>query len=105
MIDNNIPLIPKSEFHKCRFYIIGEDDMNDMSYVEVNNKEIFRNNLPVNNGLYNANMGTTDYNWVCSTCNNIKGICPGHFGHLNIKYPLKNPLLKDYLLKFLKKSL
>ena len=57
-----------SEIKKLEFYVLGtEEDYLD-SAVSVINKELFKGELPVAGGCYDANMGTTEYGWRCQKC-------------------------------------
>jgi DNA-directed RNA polymerase subunit A' len=83
--------------------VIGGEEISNDSYVSVTNKETFRSgDFPVQGGVYSPNLGTTDYAWNCTTCGNVKGVCPGHPGQIILKYPVKNPSYRDQLLKWLK---
>ena len=91
-----------SKFNNLKFYVIGNEETKIDSNVVVNNKEIFKNDIPVANGVYDSHMGTTDHSWICSTCGNNKTLCPGHPGSIILNYPVKNPIFRDYILKWLK---
>lgn len=95
--------IYQSKIHELHFHVIGSEEVQNDSYVTVVNKETFRSgDFPVQGGVYSPNMGTTDYAWNCTTCGNVKNICPGHPGQITLKYPVKNPLFRDQLLRWLK---
>ena len=50
-------------------------------------------NRPLANGLYDARMGPTD-NWdTCVTCGLEYGLCPSHFGHIDLPLPTYTHLL------------
>lgn len=91
-----------SNVHTISFYVLGTTENQDDSCVTVTNKEMFRSYLPVPEGPYDAHMGTTDHSWRCETCGNVKTICPGHVGSIDLNYPVKNPLFREQLLKWLK---
>jgi DNA-directed RNA polymerase beta' subunit len=92
-----------SKIYELHFHILGGDETAQDSYVSITNKETFRSgDFPVQDGVYSPNMGTTDYTWNCTTCGNVKGQCPGHPGQITLKYPVKNPLFRDQLLRWLK---
>jgi len=95
-------IIYNSRIHALSLYVLGPDTARQLSTVNISNKEIMRGDKPVAGGLYDAHMGTTDISWVCHTCHNVKNICPGHFGSLDLKYPVKSPMYKEELLKWLK---
>merc|ERR1719424_2121950 len=59
-------------------------------------------NRPLANGLYDARMGPTD-NWdTCVTCGLEYGLCPGHFGHIDLPLPTYTHLLFPLLHQLLR---
>lgn len=96
-----------SEINKVDFYVLGSEENYIDSAVNITNKELFKGEIPIANGCYDAAMGTTSYNYNCSTCHLTKGNgsggqCPGHPGSLDLRYPVKNPLFRDSILRWLK---
>ena len=83
-------------------FISGDLDNLLKSYVEVTSKDLFRKKLPIQQGSYDAHMGTTENNWRCQSCYNTKTDCPGHFGHINLKYPVQSHMYKDEIMQWLK---
>ena len=51
---------------------IDENEKGFKCYI-VTNKELFKSDLPIPDGVYDAHMGTTDHLWICETCGNHKG--------------------------------
>lgn len=94
--------IPMSELTGVQFYVLDENDNSIDACVEVTNKELFRNNIPFPNGVYDNRLGTTDNAYVCHTCFLTKNDCPGHFGKIVSAYPMVSPLFKKEVLKWLK---
>jgi len=92
----------ESEIASVEFYIIGSDEIKKNSHISVTSKDLFRNGVPFPDGLYDAHMGTTDPAWNCQTCCNRKELCPGHFGHLVLNYPVINPLCIKDVIRWLK---
>ena len=84
------------------FYVLSSEEILQNSVVNVTNKEIMKNERPVLEGIYDPRMGTTDVNWDCHTCFQPKGMCPGHFGSMDLRYPAKSPLFREETLKWLK---
>lgn len=84
------------------FYVLSTEEVLTDSNVHITNKEIMKNDKPATEGLYDARMGSTDFAWNCHTCGNNKTYCPGHFGSIDLKYPVKSPMFRDELLKWLK---
>lgn len=98
----NSEFIPSSELQKIKFYILDEEENDIESAVEIKNKELFRNNKPYDRGIYDSKLGTTDHSYICNTCFHDKTICGGHFGKINLPYPVISPLFKKEVLKWLK---
>lgn len=91
-----------SEIDSLVFYVLGDEENLIESNVYVSNKEVMKGDRPMIGGVSDPHMGTTDNSWNCATCGNRKTICPGHFGSTDLKYPVKSPLFRDELLKWLK---
>lgn len=91
-----------SEIDKLDFYVLGSEENYIDSCGTVTNKELFKGDLPILSGIYDPHFGTTDYGWLCSTCGLSKGKCPGHSGSIDVNYPVKSPLFRDSILKWLK---
>lgn len=104
MNDKNPPegLAYYSKVADLAFYIMSSDEILLDSNVHVSNKEIMKADKPAPEGLYDPHMGTTEFSWNCHTCGNNKTNCPGHFGSLDLKYPVKSPMFREELLKWLK---
>lgn len=91
-----------SKIHTLSFYVLGNEENEKDSNVIVTNKELFKSDLPIPEGVYDAHMGTTDHFWLCETCGNTKATCPGHPGSIELSYPVKSPLFREFILKWLK---
>lgn len=98
----NVQFCPSSKVHTLSFYVLGTDENEKDSNIVVTNKELFKSDLPIPEGVYDAHMGTTDHFWLCETCGNNKSKCPGHSGSVILNYPVKNPLFREFILKWLK---
>lgn len=94
--------VPTSELSKVRFYALGDSSNEADAMVDITNKELFRNNLPFDNGVYDSRLGTTDNSYICQTCFHTKNECPGHFGKIRSPYPLLSPIFKKEVVKWLK---
>ena len=95
-------LLPISTIEEVQFSILGGDENLLDSYVEVTNKDLFRQSLPIPNGIYDARMGTTEHKWRCQSCHNTKVYCPGHEGHITLNYPVQSPMFRDDIIQWLK---
>lgn len=89
-------------YEEAQFYILGDDDNLEDSAVEVKKKDLFRHGMPIEHGVYEAHMGTTENTWRCMSCFNSKRWCPGHYGHINLNYPVQSHTYKDEIIQWLK---
>lgn len=94
--------IPTGEIEKVQFYILGDSDNQVDSQVNITNKELFKDNVPFESGIYDLRLGTSDYSLRCKTCKNLKDNCPGHFGSYKLPFPMINPYFKAEMIKWLK---
>jgi DNA-directed RNA polymerase subunit A' len=103
-LDKNPPanITYYSKISDLAFYVLGTEENLIESNVNVTNKEIFKSDVPCQEGIYDPHLGTTSHEWNCATCGCKKTICPGHFGSIDLKYPVKSPMFRDELLKWLK---
>jgi len=79
--------ISHSHVTGIRFAVNSPDDIRQTAAVEITNKNITQNDLPVFGGVYDPNLGSPD-KWKCVHCNNTRPACLGHFGYMTMKYPL-----------------
>ncbi len=91
-----------SDIKNVTFYVLGSEENKFNSDVLVTNELVMKGDYPMKNGIYDSRMGTTSNKWNCLTCYNAKTLCPGHFGSIELKYPVKSPMFRDELLKWLK---
>lgn len=94
--------IPLNKIHSLEFGVNGDEEIKALSEVKVSNKNSYKDDVPYQYGYQDLHMGTTDIKHKCLTCKNRKKDCPGHFGHIELNYPVKSPIFKDKLLKWLK---
>lgn len=91
-----------SEISRVEFYVLGSKENYIDSSVSVTNKDLFKGDIPISGGCYDAAMGSTSYSYNCFTCGLSKGVCSGHSGSLDLNYPVKNPLFREGILRWLK---
>lgn len=99
--------LPNSEFSWIKFYVLGNEDVKYLQTVKVRNHEGLKAGAPVPGGVYDAHMGSTFLEWKCESCGKSKDssngpCCPGHFGMMELNYPIINPLYQSEILKWLK---
>jgi DNA-directed RNA polymerase beta' subunit len=96
-------IIPESEFYAISFSVRGDDDNRNRGYIQVTSSDnILRDDKPATGGIYDSHMGTTSNAVPCSTCNYYKDKCPGHFGYIELNYPVLAPLFLDEIKLWLK---
>jgi DNA-directed RNA polymerase II subunit RPB1 len=93
---------PESEISKISFYLMGSEDHAKASNCNIISKDLFSNDRPLDSGVYALSMGTTSYSYRCKTCQNTRDKCPGHFGSIQLKYPVVNPLFRAEVLRWLR---
>lgn len=91
-----------SDIHAVEFYVAGSNDNQRQSNFITENRYLFNENTPVNNGLYDPHGGTTELEWSCATCHNRKNLCPGHDGMMYLNYPVQNPIPRREIIRYLK---
>lgn len=94
--------IPYSNINSVRFYCLGDDENKVDSHVRVVHQEAIRGNIPMNGGILDDHMGSIDHKWTCGTCKYSMILCPGHFGSVELKYPVLSPMFHKEILKWLK---
>lgn len=82
--------IPFEEVKGIQFSIPSADDIRKQSVVHVTSTDLYDKNVPRSGGLYDLAMGTTDKSMLCQTCKSDVVNCPGHFGHIDLAFPVYN---------------
>ena len=99
----NVPIaFPEADIASVEFYLMGSDDHAKASSCNIISKDLFSNDKPLDQGIYSLSMGTTSYSYPCKTCGNTRDKCPGHFGSVQLKYPVTNPLFRPDVSRWLK---
>lgn len=93
---------PESEISRVSFHLMGSEDHAKSSNCEIISKDLFSNDRPLDQGIYSLNMGTTSYSYRCKTCQNTRDKCPGHFGAVQLRHPVVNPLFRAEVLRWLR---
>lgn len=91
-----------AEFSHVSFNILGNDQIKDKSVVQILSDDLNKDNGPYPGGVYDAHLGTLSDEYKCATCNNNKRNCIGHFGYIDLNYPIWNPLFSNEARKWLK---
>ncbi len=93
---------PEAEISHVEYYLMGSEDHAKASSCNIISKDSFSNNRPLDQGVYSLSMGTTSYSYFCKVCLNTRDKCPGHFGSVQLKYPVPNTLFREKILYWLK---
>lgn len=101
-MDKPSRLLYTSSIEKVTFSLSGSGDIINDSYVSVTNSDLFRNGIPVGQGVCDAHLGTADHSYGCQTCFNGKNDCTGHPGHIDLKYPIYNTMGLNEMRKWIK---
>jgi DNA-directed RNA polymerase II subunit RPB1 len=84
-----------------QFSIMSAEDIRKHSVVHVTSPDLYDKNVPKMNGLYDLRMGTTDKSLLCETCKSDILNCQGHFGHIELAFPVYNVCYLKQVFKIL----
>jgi DNA-directed RNA polymerase beta' subunit len=87
---------------RIKFSPYTEENIKGDAAARITSKEGYKGDVPTPGGISDPKMGAVDYNWVCDSCQQKNGKCPGHLGYIQLNYPYLNPLFKDIVIKWLK---
>jgi len=94
--------VPTNSVKKVVFSILNDEQIKINSTISITTTELFdKDQMPNPNGLYSTKLGTTDHRLPCKTCELPYEKDHGHFGLIQLNYPLFSPLLYDFNKKFL----
>ena len=85
------------EISKIKFGIYSTEEIHKLSVCEVNNPK-----LSGPGSVYDENMGPIDNNVTCPQCGEDNKKCPGHYGHIDLNYPIIHPMYYKYVTMILK---
>lgn len=95
-------VIPNSEIETIEVYPTNTRSNLVESQVVIHKPDLFQNGRPEEGGLYDAHMGTTDLAWNCDTCGRNAQFCPGHYGRIELNYPVFSPFYMKTIINYLK---
>lgn len=84
-------MYPIKPVQSIDFSILTKDNISKISKFPdsgITVPELYENSVIKHNGLLDPKMGTSRMEIVCETCRLNNKYCPGHFGHINLAYPL-----------------
>lgn len=82
--------------------LMGPEEVDALSHVDVISSESFHQGRPVDQGIYDDHMGTTLESIYCTTCRNGNNWCPGHHGKYKLTTPVPSPLPMAFISRWLK---
>ena len=91
----------QSKIRSVSYHVANNADTEAISFADIRESSSFQSGLPRPNGLFDKNMGVTEYDLQCGTCGKNKAECLGHFGKMPLPYPCINPLFIHYIRKWL----
>jgi len=75
-----------------RFGILSPDDIRKLAVAKIEIAETYdEEGIPVRGGLMDRRLGTIEPGVKCETCGNYIGLCPGHFGMIELARPVIHP--------------
>ena len=81
--------IIRKEIGGIKFNLMGPDLIRRLSAMEVTVPELYdQDGFPVEGGLMDPRLGVIDPGMRCRTCGGKVGVCPGHFGHVELAKPV-----------------
>lgn len=86
-----------SQVDAIEFGILTAEDVRRLSVCQITNK---KNEGP--GSVTDLALGTVRADVKCKTCDNFEHDCPGHFGHIELPYPLFIPLFMTTSIQFLR---
>jgi DNA-directed RNA polymerase II subunit RPB1 len=88
-----------SSLDKVVFFVAGDEYLEKTAAVQVFTTDKFNDRVPIQDGLYDARMGTISPNYNCGTCKQLNTKCVGHFGRYLLSYPLVQNIYAKYIPK------
>ncbi|CRH01783.1 DNA-directed RNA polymerase 3 largest subunit, putative [Plasmodium relictum] len=78
------------EIKSIKFGIMSKEEIIKYSEVKILNREMYKNNsgIPYPYGVLDLKLGAHKSNAICETCNKNLINCSGHFGYIELNYPV-----------------
>ena len=89
-----------SSISGVEFRFLSNMDTEMMSKLKIKDSSTFRLGTPAPNGTMDVHMGSIA-NFPCALCDEKK-YCPGHYGSVELKTEVLQPLFRGWVLKWLK---
>ena len=93
----------KSQVSHVSYEFTGDEENLKLSHCRVIDASLYdTSGKPINGGVYDARMGTTEYSYMCGECQHSKKMCLGHRGHLELNVFVYQPLCISEIRKWLR---
>jgi DNA-directed RNA polymerase subunit A' len=83
-----VPTAPPHTLRAVDFKLLTDEDIRDMAVVEVTSSKLHNHGTPVPGGLIDSRFGVCSRFYTCGTCKNTVDKCLGHYGFIDLAYPL-----------------
>lgn len=90
-----------TEIDHLQFSILSSETIKKISVAEIVTHDVFDKQIPKHGGLSDLRLGTIDRQFKCQTCKHDAIGCPGHFGHINLAFPVYHICFIKHILKVL----
>eukprot|EP00477_Mikrocytos_mackini_P001908 GAHX01002075.1.p1 GENE.GAHX01002075.1~~GAHX01002075.1.p1 ORF type:complete len:1518 (+),score=337.65 GAHX01002075.1:38-4555(+) len=92
----------QDKINSTSLYILSDDQIRAMSHCTITEHRTFDEHFcEIPSGALDTRMGGNVLAARCSSCCLANSECPGHFGHLELPYPIFNPFFINYIQFFL----
>ncbi|MCC7570746.1 DNA-directed RNA polymerase subunit A' [Candidatus Micrarchaeota archaeon] len=100
-----VDIVTDKKIGGVKFTVLSPDEVRKMSAVKITIPDTYNDDgYPIENGLVDTRMGVIDPGLKCRTCGARMGVCPGHFGHMEIVRPVIHPLYGKVILYILQST-
>jgi len=96
------PPPPRSFIRAVEFGVFSPEEIKRFSVCSVSESSMYTASLPATNSSVDFRMGSVDRRVKCGTCKRSVTTCPGHFGSINLNFPVLHPGFLDLILKILR---
>jgi len=98
--------IETKEIKQITFSLLSSEEIHKLSVCEVNDLDLYEKDGKTfkKNSLFDMRMGPIGDKRknICLTCHGDYNSCPGHLGHIDLVFPMFNPLFDKEILKILR---
>lgn len=85
---SNFENVNNSKIIGIQFSMLSPEEIRKGSVAEITNREMYNNNAPVVNGLFDSRMGVLEKGLICPTDGKDYMDTPGYFGHIELSRPV-----------------